>query len=349
GPRRKRRKSYLFATLVFILGMGGTASPAAGPEPALRGVAISLDASTELKTVEKALREVRDLGANSVLFKVAEAQTDWRSNILRPNPELTAPLLLVENVLRSARSLGFKIVFMPVVLLETPRTRKDWRGMIVPDDLERWFRSYRHMILKYGRISQAEKVEYFSVGSELVSMEPFPSLWSGLIDEVRSVYRGVLFYSFNWDHRSETPAWSRLDLIGINTYNEMAQIGEEPTAEQLAHRWKSVRSKVIDWSRRLGKNILITEAGYPSRKNGLVNPWDHTVTGGIPDESVQRLGYGALLEAWNGEPRLEGLLFYEWQGVGGNQDTGYTPRGKASETLLKLWMRESYRGTKSEG
>ncbi len=311
----------------------------AGPGPAcpIKGVALGVYLDTTEEEIESAVKEIAALGANAVLIKFAEVQDDWRSDTIAPDPHWTISLRQLRHAIRTVRGAGLEVALMPIVLLRSPRRRTDWRGMIEPRDPDRWFGSYSGMISKYARLAAEEKAAYFGVGSELVSMERFEDRWRDLIAGVRTLFPARLFYSSNWDHLGKSAAWRDLDLLGLNAYYELAGENEPVTLEKLEERWKKILPEIRKWGRGVGKELLLTEVGYPSRKGGLSDPWDH-LREAPPDLSVQALGYRAFLEAWEKEKRVAGVFFYEWRGAGGAGDPGYTPRGKEALQLLLGWM-----------
>jgi hypothetical protein len=308
----------------------------------IRGVAVRIDQTIPIADIEKSLSEIRSLRADTVLIKIEEIQDHWDSSFVYPDPEITIPLRTLTASLIAARQNGLKVCLMPIVLIKYPRTKKDWRGMIAPKDQNAWLQSYRAMIVKYSQIAQESGVDFFSIGSEMVSMERHWEFWKNLVDDVRMKFTGHVLYSANWDHMVLSPAWKELDVIAINAYFELASRNESPTVSELVSRWERVVPRIVTWSGEIGKPLLLSEVGYPSRKGGLSDPWDHTIRSGSSDESLQANGYRAVLKAWKNRPNLLGLIFYEWYDPKLKGETGYTPKGKSGETILKKWFAESH-------
>ncbi len=315
-------------------------SYAYGPSCDLKGMALGVYVDTDQEWVKQSLDELQQLGVNAILLKVTEIQEDWQSVRIQPDPHLTISVRQLESAIQVARERGFRVGLMPVVLLRSPRSATDWRGMIEPRNVSLWFRSYRGFLAKYRRIARQKEVDFFSVGSEMVSLEKYGEEWTRLIRESREDFAGKLFYSFNWDHLSKSPAWSELDWLGVNAYYELASENETPSLERAKERWKSFQRPLQEWAQLLQKPLLFTEVGYPSRKQGLHDPWNH-VRSGIPAPKVQAMGYRAFLETWNSALNLKGVFFYEWRGVGGESDLGYTPREKPALKILQKWMQPS--------
>lgn len=302
-----------------------------------RGMALGAYAHSTAEEVRTNLREIKGIGANAVLLKVSEVQEDWLSDTLGPDPHLTISYGRLREMLQAAKAEGLEVALMPIVLLRSPRVRTDWRGMIQPRSPQQWFHSYGNMIEKYARLAEEKGVALFGVGSELVSMERYTDEWVDLIARVRKNYSGKIFYSSNWDHLGMSPAWSQLDALGVNAYFELAKKGERPSKDELVRRWKPVLPAITKWAKRVGKPLVVTEIGYPSRFEGLYDPWDHFHVDSV-DLSVQVDGYEAFLEAWSDLSALAGVFFYEWGGPGGEKDAGYTPKGKPALVPLQKWM-----------
>ncbi len=300
-----------------------------------RGISIGIDTGWTKTKTQETLGEIKRLGANTVLLKVSEEQRDWQSSTVAPNPEISLSLTQLEETVGSIHALSLKMVLFPIVLIQKPRTIKDWRGMIEPNDIREWFHSYREMILKYGRLAEKMGVEMLSVGSELVSMERYVGEWKETIQALRSIYHGQLIYSANWDHLENSEAWKELDAIGCSAYFELAKKGERPTFEEMKERWKDIRPHLLEWSKTIGRPFLLVEVGVPNRENALSNPWDYTARG-TSDPLLQADAYRALLDVWKEPPTPTGILFYEWGANGGGRS--YSPKGTPAEEILRAWF-----------
>lgn len=247
----------------------------------------------------------------------------------------------LRRTIRGAHRRGMSVLLMPIVYVDHME-EGEWRGTIDPPDWRAWFDSYGGMILRYARLAEEEHAAILSVGSELCSTEHRRGDWSALIGEVRSVYGGRVTYSSNWDHREALAFADLLDYVGMNGYFELSP-DPEAGVEGLARAWAPIVREVEDWRRGTGRPLLLTEVGYPSRTGSASNPWDYTAPGD-PDPEAQARAYRAFLRAWTGIPGLAGVYFYMWWGEGGPADTGYTPRGKPAEDILRKWFQEESQG-----
>jgi hypothetical protein len=93
-------------------------------------------------------------------------------------------------------------------------------------------------------------------------------------------------------------------------------------------------------ARRVGRRVVLTEVGYGSIDGANRRPWDHTATGPV-DLAEQRDCYAAFCATAGRAPRLAGVYFWNWFGVGGPNDRGYTPRGKPAAHVLAGYFSEA--------
>ena len=77
-------------------------------------------------------------------------------------------------------------------------------------------------------------------------------------------------------------------------------------------------------------------------------PWDETREARI-DLEEQRRAYEAFLRAWAPVEELEGVVFWNWFGFGGPEDSGYTPRNKPAAEVLRAWLNAPSRCRTQDG
>lgn len=237
-------------------------------------------------------------------------------------------------VIAAAQKRGLRVFLMPIIHVRE-RPPGEWRGTIAPTDWGAWWAAYRRFILHYAKLSAETGVELYAVGSELVSTEQQSDRWRALIADVRKTFSGRLTYSANWDHFEPVPFWDALDVAGLNGYHELTK-DPDPTEEALIAGWKPFVQRVRHWSNMTGKPYLFTEIGYPSNPIAAAHPWDHTDRAPA-DAALQLRCYRAMFEVWHGDARLQGLYLWNWFGLGGADDTGYTPRGKPAMHVIDWW------------
>jgi hypothetical protein len=300
----------------------------------------------EPRYIRDKLAEIKDLGVDSISITLPWVTPHVRSLEIAPRGDMTPDDEALRMAIRTAHDLGMRVFLMPLVYLDH-MDEGDWRGVIDPPDWGEWFEVYGKMILHYGALAAEERVEYFSVGSELCSSEHREEDWLALIARVRALYPGALTYSSNWDHRDSMTFAGALDFAGTNAYFELSD-NEEAGVEELKAAWAPVLQEIEAWRAIIGKPLILTEVGYPSRKGAIQDPWDYTRKA-APDPELQERAYQAFVEAWTGTSHLAGVYFYMWWGDGGLRDTGYTPRGKPAEQVVRKWYSDTRPDGKTQG
>jgi hypothetical protein len=306
-----------------------------------KGIVFGLFARHEEGFIQRNLDEIRQLGADAISIVLPWVTPNVRSTEIRPRGDMTPSDQALRETVREAHRRGLRVLLLPLVYVDSMGAG-EWRGTLAPSDWHGWFLAYRRMILHYARLAENERAEYLSIGSELCSTEGRRDEWERILTEVRRIYSGKLTYSANWDHRESLSFAGGLDMIGMNAYFELSRDPEAGVAE-LKRSWSGIVEEVERWRARIGKPLVLTEVGYPSREGAASNPWAYDAPGEA-DPSAQARCYQAFIEAWTGDPALAGVYFYIWWGEGGPADTGYTPRGKPAERLIAAWFTKDLAG-----
>lgn len=306
------------------------------PDGAVRGVALGLFASAADYDYDPMLAEIADRGATDVLVVVPWYQADVRALAIAPRPGYSPADETVHRTLRQARRRGLRTALMPIVRL-TARAPGEWRGVIGPPDVERWFAAYGAFAERMATLAAQGGAARFYVGSELSSMEPHTERWRALIAAVRARFGGRLSYSANFDHLDGVAFWDALDEVGLNAYFPMPP-GAEPAALDAA--WVDARRRIEPLAAH-GKPIVFAEAGYPSRPTAAERPWDDAGPA-PPDPALQARLLDGFCRAWAGADLVDGVYVWNWFGIGGPRDAGFTPRGKPAAPrvadCLRRWV-----------
>jgi hypothetical protein len=308
--------------------------------PPLKGMALGTFSQEQNYSYLQDLDELKVLGTNAILLMVPWYQKDIRDNRMAPrwgwNQEnITLPDSHLKALIKRAHELNMQVLLMPYLRFDHRET-KEWRGVLEPKNLAEWQKNYTQFILNYAGLAESWGVEFFSVGSELGSMEREEAFWRGLIGQVRQKYRGQLLYSANWDHYTIPTFWRDLDAIGISSYHRLTE-NENPRLSQLKRAWEKTKKQMLAFQKNFpGKKLIITEVGYPSLKGASRDPWNYFATTPT-DLQEQAMCYRAFIEVWNGTPELQGVFWWVWFGPGGPEDRSYTPRGKPAAQILKHW------------
>lgn len=305
-----------------------------GPAPPLRGAALPLWSARADRVAWATARldELVAIGATAVELVVMGRQESVVSDEVTRAPSAPSDEALRE-IIAAARARGLQVALLPIVELEQLGPGQ-WRGALAPRDVDRWWLSYERFILGYAEVAAAAGVTWLSIGSELGTTEAWRDRWYHLISGVRRVFRGKLLYSANWDHYREVSFWGRLDAIGVSSYFALATSADD-TAAQMATRWRAALRELTRFAAGVGRPLVLTEVGVPSRDGAALAPWDYTRDGAV-DLEEQRRALASLAAAWLA-PQPMGVFVWELAGDGGAGDGGYSPRGKPAWCVLAAW------------
>ena len=350
-------RAAALVALAFVLLLGSALAAARGASKAgpriddgsfVRGVALGLFASDPDWDYGPLIEEIRARGATDVLVVVNAYQSDRFAADIALRPGRSPSESTVARTLLQVKHANMRAALMPVVRL-LRRDPHEWRGLIAPaDGLDPWFASYRRFVLPLARIAEASGAQRFLVGSELGSLEPYEEHWRALIAEVREHFSGTLSYSANWDRTGEVQFWDALDEVGLTAYFPLATDREAPSDLALSGAWRSPRAEIAALQQRVGKPVLVTEIGYPSRRSAAGQPWNDSSDARADLRLQQRL-YRSFCDAFAQTPSISGFYVWNWFGFGGPRDPGFTPRGKpAASELAKCFERAWPSTTRAE-
>lgn len=286
---------------------------------------------------KQSVSEIADLGGDTVLLVVDARQENGTSSRIYLDMRMTPTPDQLGELIRHAKSRDMRVILMPIVLLDAPRGN-EWRGTLKPASWEDWFDSYRQILNHFAWIAQANGVDVLVIGSELVSSESRVDQWTRTISDIREVFHGRITYSANWDHYVSVPFWDQLDLIGMNSYYKLGP-NRHVTVEQIQQRWREIQRDLLAFQQRVDKPLLFLEVGWCSLANAAHEPWDYTKQTVPIDLDLQQRLYEGFFTSWWGNPALGGFMIWEWTpGDGGEEDRGYTPKGKPAEQVLRDWF-----------
>ncbi len=167
------------------------------------------------------------------------------------------------------------------------------------------------------------------IGSELNALERHGDRWRALAAEIRTHFDGALLYSANWDRYDRVTFWDAVDAIGVSAYFRVD--GDAP-----GHVWDERLAEIEAFA--AGRDVVLTEVGYPAHADAARYPWDETRD--APRAlALQAELLGAFCESY-GRRGGAGYYVWNWFGVGGPRDEGYTLRGKPAAARFERCMEE---------
>ena len=182
-----------------------------------------------------------------------------------------------------------------------------------------------------------------------MSGSAYATQWASLIARIRSRYTGLLTYAANGvepaDEFTSVAFWAQLDLLGADVYTPLTD-KTNPTRAELAAGWRKNRyghdmvAAFSNLQRAYGKPFIFTEIGYRSGDGTNRTPWDWGASMGA-DPAEQADCYAAMYEVWSREASwMKGPFWWAWDvSPPAAGDTGYNPRGKPAEDVLRAWQR----------
>ena len=293
---------------------------------------------------DTSLQRLAEAGAEWVAFVPTWYQPQYNSTEIAPTGKTPSDESL-RHAIDRARQLRLKVMLKPQLDL-SEGAEINWRGEIDfpgdPAGWRSWFESYGRFLLHYAALAQAQRVELFCVGTELMTASVWhEAQWRDLIARVRKVYQGPLTYAANWNEEyALIKFWDALDYAGIDPYFPLTD-EDRPTLEELKAAWQPHLAELIRWQQAVDKPVIFTEIGYKSVQGAARAPWEDL--SGPVDLELQRDCYQALLETFWPQPWFSGLYWWHWgthERMGGEHHRGFTPQNKPAEELLTAWYRK---------
>jgi len=269
------------------------------------------------------------------------------SNTIAPHRDQSNDDEVVRRAIDEMHALGLKVMLKPHVDVRDGT----WRAQITPADPDRWFESYAAFLDHYVAIAVEKNVALLCIGTELASMSGsrYAPLWASLITRVRARYAGLLTYAANGvepaDEFTSVAFWTHLDLLGADVYTPLTD-KTSPTRAELAAGWRRNRyghdmvAAFRNAQQAYGKPFIFTEIGYRSGDGTNRAPWDWGASLAA-DPAEQADCYAALYEVFSRESSwMKGPFWWAWDvSPPGAGDTGYNPRGKPAEDVLRQWQK----------
>jgi hypothetical protein len=343
-----RRTITLTVAAALLAACAGAAEPPSQPraqvaiQDGISFLGAWSDAFHGPKPVE-AMRNLADTGAGWIAIVIIWYQDRTASTDIRRTLDSPPDDELV-RMIRLAHDLGLRVMLKPMVDLVRAWWNRPQIGSAFGDDQtawDAWFASYRTFIFHYAEIAEAEGVEQFAVGTELVGTSGQVERWRDVVAGVRSRFSGTLTYASLIDGEEMAIRWwDAVDLIGIDVYWPLTD-ADDPTVEELEAAWEPRLEEMASLSSTWdGKPILFTEIGYLSIEGANTNPWAPWMQDRPIDLQEQADCYLAALGSVWEQPWFAGMYWWDWSAnpdVGGPEDPGYTPFGKPAEDVLRAW------------
>ena len=250
----------------------------------------------------------------------------------------------IRALAKNAKDLGYMIAIKPQLWIMNGVYTGRW-VFKKEEDWEILENTYRTYILAFAKVAREENADLFIIGTELDAFAAArPEYWNGLIDSIRTIYKGPITYASNWDSYYLIPFWAQLDYFGVDAYFPIS-LRKKPKQADVERAWDEIMFDLEQFIEPFDLPILFTEYGYRSVTGGLTEPWDSGNKGEYNPE-IQSLGIMGLYESvWN-RPTFAGGFLWKWfdrpENAGGEGHTGFTPQNKPSSEQVRSFFKDRY-------
>lgn len=272
------------------------------------------------------------------------------------------------NLVATAHTVGLQVALHPVTCHYTPYGACEyWNGVNFGGAFwNDWFAAYEHYLLSQAVLARDTGTDLLVIGD--FKLRPaFPgepeapadaeARWRGLIDRVRSVFRGQLAFELLMGDAvwPNPPAFlNAVDVVRLWWWSPLTATNAAPQApaDMTATAGSLLDAHVLPLQQRFGKPVQLSVAYLSAdgaatqclrRPDGNCHHFED-FRASAPDVSTYPLdlaeqadAYHSLLLAVNDRPWVGGLLTYGYQPQVTLRDKSLSVRGKPAEAVLAAW------------
>jgi hypothetical protein len=269
----------------------------------------SRDSDSVIKAkAERIIDYAIGLNANSIALSFPfytdgiTSDTLYADKVATPSPEHIAIFL------SAAMQSHVRVTLRPIMNEENLIAQNPiaWRGSIQPASLSAWFASYQQLVLPYARVAESGHAATFVIGTELNSLEGDPQ-WPALVQAVKSVYHGQLFYDENFDSFANHDTNLPVDNFGVDAYPRF-QLPDSASIGELTQAWENWLSS---HSSTVLHEAVLSEVGITATSGAYKFPgnWLHTTDAAI-EPQIQANWYAAVCKTFTAD-KLGGIYWWE--------------------------------------
>ena len=255
---------------------------------------------------------------------------------------------VVRRAIDEMHALGLKVMLKPHVDVEDGT----WRAQIAPTSPDRWFESYAAFMDHYVAIAAEKKVAMLCIGTELASMSG--SRYAGAVGEPRRADPLALPRACSPTPRTAStrrtssracPSGAR-STSSAPTSTRRSPTRRTPPGRSSRPGWRRNRNgqdmvaAFPNLQKAYGKPLHLHRDRLPQRRRHRTSaPWDWGLSM-ASDPAEQADCYAAMYEVWSRETWMKGPFWWAWDvSPPAAGDTGYNPRGKPAEDVLRQWQK----------
>lgn len=238
---------------------------------------------------------------------------------------------------KQAHGASLKVMIKPQVWLQ----KGGWIGdfdLSTEEEWKVWETSYKNYMMYFVKLAAEEKVEMICIGTEYRNaVKKRPAFWINLINDIRKIYSGKLTYCANWDDYDNVSFWAALDYVGISGYFPLSE-KQNPTLKDLEKAWTPIKTKLLDFSQKVDKQILFTEYGYRSMDQPAWRSWELEYQERPINNAAQAIAYEALYKTFWKEKWFAGGFAWKWYSSFRRMDPqnnhDWTPQNKKAQEVM---------------
>jgi hypothetical protein len=277
------------------------------------------------------LGRLQSIGVNTLVLVPYYFSQNENSDSIFPTAQTITDLSL-DSAIVYGKQFGFNVILKPHIDLLNGKPRYT----ISPGNMAVWAENYKRFIEHYYAISLKNGLTNFVVGTELDNVADKTEFIS-IVQEIKSKFNGTLLYAASYDHFIGSKIWDFVDEIGVNAYFNLDNT-DVHSINTMMDSWNYWLNLLSRFAISKNKPLIITEAGYLSREGAAKNPgsWERM---GPPNLQEQADCYEALLSQAGLFKDIHGIFFWQWElgGIGGINNSDYTPNGKPAEDIIKKY------------
>jgi hypothetical protein len=289
-PRMRPRAAHLRLGLAAIavaaaslpaINAGATSKAVSAPQRGFNSYVqdVCQNAKTWSNDAKGQFSVFKSLGANSVALAFPLYTNSLTANAVFPKHVChsnfeTPTAARLEVAIREAHALHLRVLLRPLLDETNLQLHGGWRGSIRPVNVHLWFKGYLAALTPYLKVAQQQKVEYFSIATELDSMAN-KTEWPSFIKSAKRLYRGQISFTINWAQTAAGKVSWKGTSPGMDTY-QMASLPNSATPSDLLTAWNNAvsSSDTVPFSL---STATIDEVAIVAQDGAYSEPWVWTL------------------------------------------------------------------------
>lgn len=285
------------------------------------------------KESKKSLLEMKErTGANFVIFVPNGLQETAQSETISYENEANISDEELREMIIYAQELELGVALKPTVNCKNGT----WRAHInffdedVPCEpkWQNWFKNYTDFQLHYGKIAQETKCQMFIAGCEMVMSEHREKEWRTLIEQIRSIFTGLISYNTDKYQEHNVSWWDCVDVISSSGYYPIDD-------------WDRQLDRIESVIEKYKKPFFFAEAGCMSTKGSsyIPNNWELE---GEKDLEEQKDWYENMFLTTRKRKWVSGYALWSWDSKLYSETTAKNHRfyeiyKKPAEEVIRKW------------